>query len=931
MTGKADARARRTESLCKDLQRVLGLAEVNEVEALATAGEPAVMARPALLVAGHFVCRPDLTVYDPGLGTLGLVHVFDVRGEELEAELRRAAEHAAFVRHLALTRPRDEPGTVAAQAENGRQLPLTVELVVAVPGDERVRASIGRALREIARTANYLHGIGVNVLEYEERPKPARRAERDRRIRRAFCWLLTATRAWYGTLAAKAAKAAKAGGPAFSELALANWRLAGGRRLELSGEHAVHLLHGSNGAGKSTLVEVLELAMTGRIGRLSGDWKTNREAYSARVAEIVVHHAPGGDPPSGPATATLTGAVGWNWTTGTSLPDPVAPAFGSAAAFRLDQPVMDRLAASGNEQRAALFLDAFFPEEKSVLDRYDAARVRAARSLAALPKEVRATLDAAADGGRDVVAVDELAKPVRERLSWLSMGTVTVNGELEAILLPLPAHDLRALAPLDREIAPALDRLLAEPIPHAALTEALQGLDRVLQGLRRRQGGIAAVLDLARQVLQSPEIANWRPDPQASGGNYAEALNAWLEAAAMADLVQRQRAVRRTLRRALGGGWQPDRARGGVFRIAKMDAAVDLELDEQAKHWAEEADKRLQAVMGFTGRTEAAGPRASGPRGGRPYLGPDQIAALDEVTRWLLPEGESLDGTQRPLGQAIAEAIGRNAVVPIGRNRAVGGENWTSILVRRIDGLSEALRGLRATAEWNPAGRRLEAVQESFDAFRELSAAGEAVANSFLDRILPMEGKADDTEDPARLQEALSELVALFTPARWAYGDLRLVRRRNDQGRQELALHHGDLKDGDLRLNTAELNLFTVALFLLCAPRLDNPLRLLVLDDPLQNMDELTVTVLARGLSKLVERLPGWQLLLLFHGEDDLERFRRELPAAVYRLPWLSVARAEAATPEPIRHRPTNRDVRRKRQPAAGFLTDADEPAIAAD
>lgn len=929
MTGKADARARRAESLCKDLQRVLRLAEAKEVEALAAAGELAVMARPALLVAGHFVCRPDLTVYDPVLGTLGLVHVLDARGEELEAELRRAAEHAAFVRHLALTRPRDEPGTVAAQAENGRQLPLTVELVVAVPGDESVRASIGRALREIARTANYLHGIGVNVLEYEERPKPGRRAERDRRIRRAFCWLLTATRAWYDTLAAKATMAATVGGAAFGGLALSNWRLAGGRRLELSGEHAVHLLHGSNGAGKSTLVEVLELAMTGRIGRLLGDWKTNRDAYSARVAEIVVHHAPGGDQPSGPATATLTGAVGWTWTTGTSLPDPLAPAFGGAAAFRLDQPVMDRLAASGNEQRAALFLDAFFPEEKSVLDRYDAARVRATRSLAALPKEVLATFDAGADGGRDGV-VDELAKPVRERLSWLSTGTVTVNGELEAILLPLPADDLRALAPLDREIAPALDRLLAEPIPRAALTDALQGLDRVLQGLRRRQGGIAAALDRARQILQSPEIAEWRPDQQASVGNYAEVLNSWLEAAAMADLAQRQSAVRRTLRRALGGGWQPDRAEGGVFRIATLDTTIDRELDEQAKRWTEEADKRLQAVMGFTGRTEAAGPRASGPRGRRPYLGPDQIAALDEVTRWLLPEGESLNGAQRLLGQAIAEAIGRNAVVPIGRNRAVGGENWTSILVRRIDSLSEALHAFQTT-EWNPAGRRLEAMQESFDAFRELSVAGEAVANSFLDRILPMEGKTDDTEEPALLQEALSELVALFTPARWAYGDLRLVRRRNDQGRQELALHHGDLKDGDLRLNTAELNLFTVALFLLCAPRLDNPLRLLVLDDPLQNMDELTVTVLARGLSKLVERLPGWQLLLLFHGEDDLERFRRELPAAVYRLPWLSVARAEAATPEPIRHRPTNRDVRRKRQPAAGFLTDADEPAIAAD
>ncbi len=33
-----------------------------------------------------------------------------------------------------------------------------------------------------------------------------------------------------------------------------------------------------------------------------------------------------------------------------------------------------------------------------------------------------------------------------------------------------------------------------------------------------------------------------------------------------------------------------------------------------------------------------------------------------------------------------------------------------------------------------------------------------------------------------------------------------------------------------------------------------------------------------------------WRILILFHGEDDLERFRHELPAAVYLLPWLSPA-----------------------------------------
>jgi len=103
-----------------------------------------------------------------------------------------------------------------------------------------------------------------------------------------------------------------------------------------------------------------------------------------------------------------------------------------------------------------------------------------------------------------------------------------------------------------------------------------------------------------------------------------------------------------------------------------------------------------------------------------------------------------------------------------------------------------------------------------------------------------------------------------------------------------------------LRLNTAELNTFALAFFLLSARRVvSNPLRLLVLDDPLQNMDESTVTAVARGLAKLLrlwkildraENSMPWQVMLLLHSEEDVERIRQEAPCAVYSLPWLSPA-----------------------------------------
>jgi hypothetical protein len=77
-----------------------------------------------------------------------------------------------------------------------------------------------------------------------------------------------------------------------------------------------------------------------------------------------------------------------------------------------------------------------------------------------------------------------------------------------------------------------------------------------------------------------------------------------------------------------------------------------------------------------------------------------------------------------------------------------------------------------------------------------------------------------------------------------------------------------------------------------------------ILDDPLQNMDELTVSALARGVAKVMrpDIFPkGWRLVIMFHGQDDLERFRHEVPSAVYYLPWLTSAVSANAPEIPIK------------------------------
>jgi hypothetical protein len=92
-------------------------------------------------------------------------------------------------------------------------------------------------------------------------------------------------------------------------------------------------------------------------------------------------------------------------------------------------------------------------------------------------------------------------------------------------------------------------------------------------------------------------------------------------------------------------------------------------------------------------------------------------------------------------------------------------------------------------------------------------------------------------------------------PARWSYDDVNLPPPEERAGSVGLNIELGaDEKPAraDLHLNTAELNLFTVALFLICGGRIVMPLNMLLLDDPLQNMDELTSIALARGLTKVV-------------------------------------------------------------------------------
>src|SRR5262249_22016648 len=184
----------------------------------------------------------------------------------------------------------------------------------------------------------------------------------------------------------------------------------------------------------------------------------------------------------------------------------------------------------------------------------------------------------------------------------------------------------------------------------------------------------------------------------------------------------------------------------------------------------------------------------------------------------------------------------------------------------------------------------------------ELRMAAEALTKAgegLVDRLLELIG------GDSPLGRALNELMSLFTPARWAYEDLASKAQIGGGSPQlELTLPAGGTSSipAQLRWNTAELNACAIGLFLLCARSARNPYRTIVLDDPLQNMDELTVIAVTRGMGRLLRLWSQidsdgsrWRVALLLHSEEHADRVRRELPCAYYSLPWLSPAERQGA------------------------------------
>jgi hypothetical protein len=758
------------DALDRSLRETLGLSRAEKPSEFTASGKHARYLRePKLTIASHFDIDPAFLLYDPLLGTLGLVELVLTEelaaGETVESRVNRAIDRASYLRHLLV---RDK--------RRAERRPLTVELVLltADETDEEKQAVqvIGETVRSVLRSADSLYHIGFGVLRYG-----GAEVGLDRRLRRAFPWLLTATRRWLGSSRARRAVGDETPRRRLRRLTLKNYRLSAERVISLAPAR-VHLLHGANGSGKSSVAEAIELVATGKIERLELAGETNYDKVVRhrqrpdQAAEIVVEYQDDSAP-----TAFRVVPAG--------IESPIDPDV-DASSFRLDQPLMDRLVGLSPNARAQIFSRAFFPQAMPSLQRYEKA------------------------------------------------------SEL-----------------------------------HQA---ALAKLQRVVEGL-----------NLARQTLV--ELKDWKSGSSTHTlEEFPDLLDRWLEQTAYLDLVQRIRGVRQTVDDAQRAGWAPPQeARPALDAlVSNLDASAFARFEEETKLTVNELQLKLSSFA-TTAPRDAALPSAK-------LLTPPEAAALDAASPFLFePDALKSFGL---LGQKLRATI-HGGDAPTYGPLVIGDGDWAGPLVKAIDGLLAACKALETDQPLTAPCPGLGASAE-YDAARATHAsqlaAGADLTRDFVDKLRPEAGAQGEFD--GSLAAALNELLALFTPARWAYPDIKLPAEFG-RGKAGISLHldgpAGSETRAELHFNTAELNLFTIALFLLCAGTVKKPLNLIVLDDPLQNMDELTTTALARGLAKVVrlwEHLADFpeSLLILFHGQDDLARFDAEIAAAVYRLPWLSAS-----------------------------------------
>lgn len=799
----------------------------------------------SITVDRHHEMQADVFVVDPGLGSIGVVHCISTEPLDVSTAVSDWIEGAAYLRHLMGMRVDELRATGASQG-----LPSfvpSVELVLVV--DSAAKEALGglqKTLREFKAKSTLLHAIGINMAVIAEVGKEAD----DSGLQRGFAWLLKETRAWLNSQSGAASEGSqpreRKAAAEWETLEATDFRVGGTRiwrRFRRSSKPAggatplLHVLHGPNGSGKSSLAEAFEFAVYERSTRLR----------TADLSPLIHRSADRNEGPTKAEVKLLDGkgnviiprTVSCS-TEGARSGEADSGAFG--VAMRFDEEVCDRLIRKDHTQRMAYWLSTYFPDERENWRKGRGARSTLKNALLGLG------IEESSEAG--IAFRDQ----VKSRLIGVA-GQEFWNGAMVA--LGLPAEWRRVAGDADREL------LAANPADDAAAKEL---------HIRLLTVGARMVTRAARWL--GPEFESYlrglgkttfrdSPESVVSVDEYERNYRAWLENVARTELLRSAWRIRRTF-----VDWAPPK----TDFLSRLRVPVDLEeIDAAVRAASGERDKLRQWLSSHSR------PGAGKARGSREVSADLATADVEPLAKAM--EAGLFEGLH-PAGAAskLRLAFERRRAEEI-HGLLVGRESgWTQPLLNRWSDLVAmrdwmVARGWRQGSDPEMWARQLVGHMEATaGAVKELGGLDQKSA----DRLLEL---------APRLPAALMELVELLTPASWAYQrlEVRMNLPEEDPNAASFGLQSRGMELADV-LNTAELNTVALAMHLLCAPLAVNQYKVLFLDDPLQNMDELTVTTVARALAKLF-RLMGQtghgelDFVLLLHAADDCERIsRRCLP-----------------------------------------------------
>lgn len=533
----------------------------------------------------------------------------------------------------------------------------------------------------------------------------------------------------------------------------------------------------------------------------------------------------------------------------------IASAKASGSVLRFNEEVSDRLIRKDQNERMAYGLETYFPLHKKTWRAAAAARKARKRALDGLGFHADAE------------------EPAQTLEHWLKVEGFEFTRVIQGFLR-LPTAWQMVVSDADEALRPALSakpedqkRLMISTLVAGAgmarRAETFLGSD--FEDLLGRLGQVA--------FLDAPQSVVSRADYER---NYRD----WLDNVARADLLGSAWKMRRTFLE-----WAPSKS----DVLSQFNVAVELGDIARAQQKAVEKRDDLRnwlASHSLPGAEQGRRSRRGAEAGELPDPGLLLQAVESGMFEGLLPVGAA-GALRRVFERREAEAI---------LGFKVGFEpGWTKPLLDHRANLV-SMRDWMIALGWKPGGDPQAWVSQLIGHAEDLV---EAVRE--LDRINQQDADRLRAMAPS-LGPALMELVELLTPASWAYQrlDVEMDLKQDDPAAANFGLKARGMELADV-LNTAELNTAALAMHLLCAPQADKPDKVMFLDDPLQNMDELTVTTVARALAKYL-RLLGQtghgdlDFVLLLHAADDCERMIQEAPAAFYRIPWSSPTGTETGS-----------------------------------